>query len=483
MRGAAVALLFATGPARAWDREVHAAIIDAAMRLSPAFAARIPDGYLSSLQKGASEAEPYDLVCATHRGKGGEREAWRRAVKMLAELQTPRAGRTPQNQALLIGQFLHYVADCELPRVGMGERASNLLLGAYDIVVFREARRVEPSLEEYLKTRAAEALWADPVFEAASMGFRDAVNATVDAGLLLPPQTPEGASAPDKGPTLFSLVNAIPPETRLLNSGDPVHEHWAEELTALTSQGRPEYAKLAARGVHVVEWVPHTGPDGRKARVLLFNNQGACARDVRIFADDFRVLLSATVPAFSLKVVEIQAPRISPDDVRAAGLPGACPTDTGPVSFSAAWSIAWITGKARPRNDTIDRSWLPTFLEGREIHIPPSTDNRRSFDVSYDLDRTAQTLQGFWITSFIARDAKTSWEFEIEALVDRHLGFQNRPLRLNVEVSDKRGGKSVKELRFQPDGATRTPLARVSIPETTSRFRAPSFRLVSASLE
>jgi hypothetical protein len=72
--------LLTAARADAWDKDVHVTIIEAARRMSPALQARLPDGQITAILKAAADGDPLDPVCATHRGKGGEREAWNRAA-------------------------------------------------------------------------------------------------------------------------------------------------------------------------------------------------------------------------------------------------------------------------------------------------------------------------------------------------------------------------------------------------------------------
>src|SRR5260221_13404662 len=90
--------------AAAWNGNVHTAIIRVARRLSPAFESRIPVTEIEEVMRGASAADPLDLICASHRGDREDLEAWNQAALVLRELRTPRAERTERMEAFLIGQ-------------------------------------------------------------------------------------------------------------------------------------------------------------------------------------------------------------------------------------------------------------------------------------------------------------------------------------------------------------------------------------------
>src|SRR5262249_21738770 len=98
--------------------------------------------------------------------------------------------------------YLHYAADCAAPRIASGEAPRPV--GNFDVAVFRERRPLEEPIDVSLRQRAIDASWADIVEEAAPMGFRDAVNLTIDAAMLLPAQSPPSGTEP----VLFSLIDS-----------------------------------------------------------------------------------------------------------------------------------------------------------------------------------------------------------------------------------------------------------------------------------
>jgi hypothetical protein len=468
--------------ARAWDGEIHSVILQGARRLSPSFRARLEGLSFEDVTRAASEGEPIDPICVGHRLVDEPKEAWTRAVRLLEEIRHPRLKRNAHMEALLLGQFFHYVADCAAPRAVLGENAGKAALGAYDVVVFRRRRPLSGSPLDALKARAAEAEWSDPVPEALCAGLRDAVNLTIEAANLLPPllaPLPPGEEA--DLPPLFAINKTLRfyrsgRDSRVNASGDPGHEQWSEALMdVIPRRGGTLYAEIALRGVHVIEWTPRTEAGKTTVRTLLFNNQNRCIRRLDVLVGGrLQIRVPAALAPLSLTVVEFPAPPSSPDDVRVWAVRGACAGGTTPRDAATEHSMAFPMGP----------NWLPDFGGTyRDVRLSIPGTASRSYDVDFDPEVVALELHGLWLTEFVARDAKDSWAFSLEGAAINRKGYVPRPMTFVVEVAGEKVRSERRTFRIEPGAMRELTTFEASVPDTTKRFRNPRFRLVSVKRE
>ncbi len=475
----AVAAFLLARPAAAWDPDVHAVILQGARRLSPEFRARLEHLPFDDVVRGSSNADRKDLFCASHRLVSEPNEAWTRAAQILEELRGRTSWRATRAEAELVGQYFHYVADCAAPRVILGSRAGTMSVGAYDVAVFRLRRPLTEPVLDALKARARQAEWADPVPEAGAAALRDAINLTIEASALLPPprgRAPVVEPADAPSPVIYTVMSVVQfsraaEDRRVTRSGDPVHEKWAEALVdVIPSTGGRTYARVAERGVHVLEWVPRTEPGGGRVRALFLNNQGVCAVRVDVYVSaKLLIRVPASLAPLSLTVVEFPAPASSPDDVGVWAVRGACPAETR-KDASAQWTYAYrMTG-----------SWLPDFgAPGREIRIMVPTPDELRYNVDFDPADVAAELKGLWIREFTVRPEREAWSFRIEGSVVKPKGYIPRPMQFVVEITGDSGQPVRRDFRIEPGTNREGALYQVSVPDQTQQFRNPRFRLVS----
>ena len=174
--------LLSARSARAWDREMHTSIVDAAMALSPAAEARIPLEFRDAFYKELREADYLDKDCRYHASATGDRDAAAMAEKAYLELTNPARPLKPYGRAQAIGRYLHYVADAVVPTALKVENGPNRLPNFFEnrnLLLFRERQDLKPPLSLALRTRAKEVSWGSNEMAASSMIYRLVVNVHV----------------------------------------------------------------------------------------------------------------------------------------------------------------------------------------------------------------------------------------------------------------------------------------------------------------
>jgi len=114
-------------PARAWDPDSHLAIVRGAIALSPAAEARLPVSFREDMFREVAAADLTDKTCAAHRGAQARKEPAREADRLLLALRRP--GASAYYRAQMLGQYLHFVADCVVPAaIASGRQTPRVVL-------------------------------------------------------------------------------------------------------------------------------------------------------------------------------------------------------------------------------------------------------------------------------------------------------------------------------------------------------------------
>ncbi len=345
LRPAAVVLVlgFVAGPARAWDRDTHVAIVNAALRLSPAAAARIPAGQRSALTQAAAEADMLDRECRYHPTGAGPKAPQAQADRAFEWLRSRKDLERPYLRAQSIGRYLHYVADSAMSAdLASQERpypASDLFSNR-NFVVFYEGRALTLPLAGSLLERGREARWGDPGEGSLTTAFRVAANLTVEALLLLPPES--GVTVSDAaGPALF-LVNTIDTGIGVKKVGEKylgstteknpvgyggtvVWDHYEEYLQIDPSSGRGPFLFSEKAGLHILEWNPRTSGATAMIRVLLFNNDDTCATKIILRNEKWQKPLPIRIGPRGVRIAEFEGPAgLSPEGMLRTWTPEPC---------------------------------------------------------------------------------------------------------------------------------------------------------------
>lgn len=318
---ALAALLARPSTALAWDAEAHNAILDMALLLSPAAAARLPVEYRQELRKELRYPDSRDTLCRTHRGPAARVDAFAEAERELAALSRDGAPLRPYERAKAIGRYLHWVADAVAPRpIASGKVCEVLDFWANkDFIVFRERSPLARPLAAALRARAAEAEWADDTPAAQPAVLRLAVNSTIEALLLLP--APAGAATlPDDGPVLF-LVNRIDTGLSGMRTGlyyyevsVPVGGGYVYEESGIAEirsggQGERKADLMQRQRVQVAEQSARTNPaGGASIRALVFNNLKVPACGVTVQSGRWSVPVGGTLPPGALRLASFDVP-------------------------------------------------------------------------------------------------------------------------------------------------------------------------------
>lgn len=324
----AVCLLLAyAGSARAWDPDSHAAIARAALLLSPAAAARIPDGQTAYFIHDAREADLSDRACLYHvAGSFGRRDPAVEVEKLYTQLLGSKGLQSPYPRSQALGRYVHFVADCVTPETLLkNPNGTPTFFRGKDFVVFREPLPLRSPLAERLRQLEEEAQWDDPGNGADTARFRFAVNLVVDALLVLPPvraipadepvpilvaYNPQTSRVQSGGILHRALLRDGSPLVR--NTGDPVA---GEERLRFDGEGAGQLRTFFdQRGLHLVEWRSRRSGSANIVRVLLYNNGGNCVADVRLRKEAEKpwkvVLPLGRVTPHSFRTAEFLAPLV-----------------------------------------------------------------------------------------------------------------------------------------------------------------------------
>jgi hypothetical protein len=318
--------------------------------MSPAAESRVPPGQTAAL----------DPECRSHPVFVGNSDAAAAAEQIFEKLVSGKASERAYWRAQSMGRLLHFVADSAVSTEFLQpEKPVTSLFSFTDFLVFRTRMTLSKHLAASLRELGRQARWADPSASASAAAFRTAVNLTIEALLLLPPET-GSASATDEGPSVF-----------LLNRQRPVA--WADLKPAMGSLQRRSVL-TDEPGLHVVEWCEKKTPSSTRIQALLFNNTDDCASQIELSvlsSDEFaRMRRGAILPSRgwekwsralntwmaprSLRIVELEAPPGIPYmDIRRRWVPRSCPAQ---MDLEHGYPV---------------RRYVPVTLVGK----PPAIDN------------------------------------------------------------------------------------------------------------
>ena len=355
--------------ALAWNQESHRSIALAALQISRAADARVPMDYRDAFLEATAEADPFDRTCLYHRGTRDHKEAANQAEKMFLALYTPQANANLYIRSKILGQFVHYVADCAVPNALTAGGQSSIVnfFGNRNFVLYRAkhplprpagapaAAVVDPSapapppgrtFQQLLQIYGSEAQWAEDQEEGYSFTYRLAVNLVADALLLLPPR--EGKEkAPDSGPALF-VINRMDTGRggksydMLMYTVDTYHSRSGRTYEVVSDYwilpgGGPAKSVpniLAKKALQVVEWRKRQENGVTRIRALLFNNQDECAVEVSVRGAKSGFPIPGTIPANSLREVEVAIPSafLEAEKVQVSGKTGPCSGASGTIA-------------------------------------------------------------------------------------------------------------------------------------------------------
>jgi hypothetical protein len=317
----ALVTLVPPSPARAWDGEAHRAILEIAMLLSPAAAARIPVEYREELLKEMQYPDSRDTLCRYHRGPSARVDPFAEAERELAFLTQGGPALRPYPRAKSIGRYLHWVADSVVPApIAAGKVCEVLDFWANkDFVVFRERSPLAGPLSAALRARSEAAAWPEDGPSALPHVLRLAVNTTIEALLLLP-AAPGAPVASDEGPVLF-IVNRI--DTGLsgmrsnlyyyevsqhVGGGVYLDEAGIAEIRT-GGQGEKKADLMQRERVQIAEQSSRKNPDGSVSiRALLFNNLKVPACDAAVQSGRWSFAIRGTLPPGGLRLASFDVP-------------------------------------------------------------------------------------------------------------------------------------------------------------------------------
>lgn len=400
------------------------AIFEAARRISPVLDTRIDPAVRADVVSTVGVADLMDKTCTYHRGTTGRAEAWTVAADRLARLRNPNPVWTPRDRARILGEYLHYVADCAEPPAVIGKTASILL---QDLALYRVKRPLTEPVEEALKARAVEASAAESTHAAVPPAFRDAVNLTIDAILLLPPI--EGAKpVEDRGPVV------LVPMMSVVERGPGKLE---------------ETPRILYAGIHVLEWTTRPAASGTVVRAMVQNNLDFCVRHVIFRTGDWVGGLTTSLPQQTLRFLELPGPPSEADNVVTRFIPGDCPPDPSQQTIPLTWRV-----DAMPEQDgTIQFKHVKEYRPGN----PPPKPVGRAFTVEYQKN-DLEAIGGLELLSFqaFARDGKLRFSLKVRNRSEK----KPKPLYLDFQSAAPSGVHETREVVFDltkiPVGGERT---------------------------
>ena len=340
---AAAALAIAVLPARAlgWDRPAHVSIVLGAFRLAPGVEEKIvPPAFRDGFLRNVEQGDARDKNCLDHRGPLARHPAYAEAARLFQELTGPSAELRPYQRSLMMGSFLHYVADTVVPNslaAGKREFVPDFFANK-DFAIFREPRELQGDLGKALEVRSAAAQWGEEVPGSLTAVYRLAVNTTLDAiGLLS-----EDAAASVRAAPVFVvfLVNAVDNAT----GGRKAPRNPYYGVGRSVGEARADI--LGRGGVQMLEWWKR--PSGSKSiiRALLYNNRKECSSNISVDSRAWTVNIRETKMApFAIQRVEFEIPAEAPvSDLTSRASAFECPEPGRPNTYSAAKRLVLNAG-------------------------------------------------------------------------------------------------------------------------------------------
>lgn len=308
----AFAFLVTANPAVSWPPEMHESLVEAAVLISPAARARVPDEYLGSVIRGAKEADGLDGRCLLHRDPATD------AQKMLDFLR--RDTKWTNNHALGVGRLLHFAADSiltdALERGAQEVQAS--LFSTHDFVVFREAAGdLTRPLATSLREAAREARFADDPTGDDALRYRRVVNVLADTLLRLPP-LPGVSPAEDGGVGLFVVDTldtgitgvsvARESMTGIGSRDEGAAEIWDITQPTRSFKGRRRVSAIDNHGIDVIDRACRRDGEDVLSRMTVFNNTALCASQLILSADAWKVEVTLDIPPHAIRLLDVRVP-------------------------------------------------------------------------------------------------------------------------------------------------------------------------------
>lgn len=315
-------------------------MLQAALRLSPAAATRVPAGYREVVEREASSPDSLDKECIYHSAMGGDRDPAKEADKSLERILNGKGLEKAYTRAQALGRYLHFVADAIMPTDFQAQsgKATTEFFANKNFVIFREKVPLARPLAPALRERAQTVRW-DKSDSLSTATYRLAINSIADALLLLPPEAGETVP-PDEGPTIFvvdrldtglgasrvtgySYTGSVQSGsgsgsssggygTGYVGTAGGDTRLYSEKRSGDATKGASSFVLSEKPGLHVVEWVEKKlGGGVARVRVLLFNNEDKCATKISLrvpTAWEEGTKIPIALGPRSVAVVEIDAP-------------------------------------------------------------------------------------------------------------------------------------------------------------------------------
>lgn len=381
-----------------WHPELHVAVFEAARLVSPVIDSRIDPVTLQDVLAGLREPDPSDRACQYHRGYPGRKEGAALAEELLAQLRTPHKSWGARQKARAFGAYLHYVADTVTPAGAIREQLQTI---PFDLAVFREKAPLAEPLGDALRSRSSTVLAFDTGLELLPYAFRAAVNACIDAALLVP--LPPGAREPeDVGPVLMVPITVV---------------------REMASDEYVETPLILHAGLHVLEWSARPTEAGPVVRALVLNNLDFCVRHVFFRKGSWVGGLTVSIPAGTLTTVELTGPSGSPDDIVTRFVPGECPADGARKPVPLRWLRLATTDRMKIQFDDV-REFKPG-APGPKLF-------GRAFAVEF-LESDLAAMKGLEVPEFqaTAQNDRVDFRFKLKNRSDT----STKPLYLELEVA------------------------------------------------
>lgn len=359
---AGILLLLSAGPALAWSADLHRSIVEGALRVSPAAAARIPEAHRENVLRacegsGASErlADPAS-----------------EAEQLLKVLLARPAGKLTYNDALALGRLLHDVAHAAVPPDAKltGPNPEEIFSGR-EVGVFRDPAPRAASLAEALRASRRDCSFAASREEDLGGKYRAAIQATIDALLRLPALREPQA---DSGLDLFIVADRVDNGKSGPREVGKKEKTWREtdargdlwEITETTifydmsQAGKGQFVRKAyeTRGVRILEWTSRAEGPVTRNRLLVLNNTRDCLPTLRIAEGGAHRDVPLGLVPHAVARIELETASTTPrEKIRLSPRPGPCAAGAGPAGSPVATRLFGV-----PATVTVGPRWEETFF-------------------------------------------------------------------------------------------------------------------------
>lgn len=371
---AAILLLLSAGPAHAWSGDLHRSIVEGALRVSPAAAARIPDAHRENVLRACLGSDASERLA----DPGAEAEQF---LKVL--LARP-PGKFSYNDALALGRLLHDVAHAAVPPDARltGPNPEEIFSGR-EIGVFRDPAPRAASLAEALRASRRDCSFATSREEDLGGKYRSAIQATVDALLRLPALREPRA---DSGLDVFIVADRVDNgKSGPREVGKKEKVSWEKDRSGVTWEitetttfydmsqaGKGQFVRKAyeTKGVRILEWTSRADGPITRNRLLVLNNTQECFPTLRITENGAHREVPLGLPPHAVARIEFETPTATPrEKIRLSPRPGRCAPGTNLAGSAVASRLFGV-----PATVTVGPRWEEAFHapfpdEGKERPI------------------------------------------------------------------------------------------------------------------